>query len=150
MGCCGGGKPKPSFSKIVTDLQEAKKLTNIPATPKQGIGPLANLVKAMGSQSNKLLWFKDGVTGLAKCFANSTKYTDEQIKENRDKCRGCEYSTKENGKLTTMSQCMAPDPMRNGAACGCFILCKTQTGTCPKEKWTHLTISASKLPDSGV
>lgn len=105
----------------------------------------ANLVKAAASQPDIVKWFKDGVNGLIKCAGNISIYTDEQIQKNRDACRECPHSTKTDGKLTMQSQCMAPDPNKNGAACGCIILCKTQTDKCPLGKWATLTINGDSL-----
>lgn len=111
-------------------------LTNMP-----GVATIKNLIKAGTSQESSLRWFKDGVTGLIKCIGTTSKYDDETIKKNREICRGCEHSTKNAaGLLYSQSQCMAPDPAKDGAQCGCFILCKTQVDTCPLSKWTHLTI----------
>lgn len=102
---------------------------------------LSNLVKAAKSQPDKVRWFKDGVTGIAKCLGHKTTHSDEQISHNREVCRNCEFSTKNSqGKLTMSSQCMAPDPNNNNAPCGCFIICKTQNDQCPLGKWTQLTI----------
>lgn len=122
MGCnsCGGGS-KPMFGGI----KRAGK----------------NLVQAAKSQPKKLEWFRDGATKLLKCFNHDVIYTDSDIQSNRDACRLCEHSTKEGGKLTTLSQCMAPDPEKGGAACGCFILCKTQSGECPLKLWKSVPIT---------
>lgn len=100
-----------------------------------------NLINAGKKQPDKLHWFKDGVSGLLKCFQHKTIYTDSQIQQNRDVCRKCEFATKDdNGELTLSSQCMAPDPNNNNAPCGCFILCKSQSGQCDLKKWVHLTV----------
>lgn len=102
-----------------------------------------NLAKAFKAQPDKLSWFFDGVSGIYKCVTGQKEYSDEQIKLNRDACRGCEYSTKNSkGNITVHSQCMAIDPETN-AACGCFILCKTQVGKCPLNKFIDLTIEGS-------
>ena len=119
-GGCGGSK-KTNF---------AEKATNV----------VKNLAKAVVQQPNTIKWFKDGVTGIIKCIEGKTLYSDEQIVKQRDVCRECENSTKIDGKLTGTSQCMAVDP-ETGAPCACFIICKTQTGTCPLNKWANLTIS---------
>jgi len=121
-----------------------KKEVTIPGTPvgrSLGSNPITNLVRAGSTQESKLKWFKDGLSGLIKCIGTTSKYDDETIKRNREICRGCEHSTKNAaGVLYSQSQCMAPDPAKDGAQCGCFILCKTQVDVCPLSKWTHLTI----------
>lgn len=105
------------------------------------IGVGRNFIKAAQSQPDKINWFKDGVSGLIKCLNHKTIYTDDIISLNREACRNCEFSTKDNDQdLNTTSQCMAPDPAQDNAPCGCFILCKTQSDVCPLNKWTHLTI----------
>lgn len=102
-----------------------------------------NLQKAASSQQSLFKWFKDGVSGIVKCVTNNVSYSDEQIKSNRDVCRQCKDSTKDqNGQLTLKSQCMAVNPA-DGQVCGCFIVCKTQTDKCPLGKWTDITISKS-------
>lgn len=105
----------------------------------------SNIVKAAASQPDIIQWFKDGVSGIVKCIGGISIYTDEQIQHNRNICRGCIHSTKTDGKLTAQSQCMAPDPLKNGAACGCIILCKTQTDKCPLGKWASLTVNGDSL-----
>lgn len=109
------------------------------AAPQKSV--LNNLIKAAKEQPNKIEWFIEGLTGLVKCATNDKSYSDEDIKKNRDVCRTCEHSTKKDGKLTSSSQCMAPNPEKGGAPCGCNVSCKSQTGKCPLEKWTHLTIN---------
>jgi hypothetical protein len=124
MGCgCGGKKVKEAAKQVVAATK--------------------NLVKASIEQPDKIRWFKDGLTGILKCIDGQTLYSDEVIVQNRNICRECEFSSKTDGKLTATSQCMAVDP-ETGAPCGCFIICKTQTGKCPVEKWANLTISVSK------
>lgn len=126
MGCgsCGGG-PKPSFREHIL-------------TQKVG----SNLVSAFKQQEHKLAWFLDGASKIKKCLTGTQKYTDEGIIANREVCRNCEWATKNaDGELNIKSQCMAPDPAKNNAACGCFILCKTQTDVCPLGKFTSLTIN---------
>lgn len=121
-------------------------ILNVP-TPRSDIKPrnvVSNLVEAASSQSDKFKWFRDGITGIVKCWAGQTKYSDEEIVKNRNFCRECEYATKEDGKITTKSQCMAPDPTKNGEKCGCFIVCKTQSGKCPIDKFTYITNSIRK------
>jgi hypothetical protein len=121
MGCGCSGKKK---------VQEAAKAA-------------VNLVKAVVQQPDKIKWFKDGVSGIIKCVDGQTIYTDEQIVQNREGCRQCEHSSKVDGKLTATSQCTAIDPETN-APCMCFIICKTQVGTCPLRKWVDLTVSITK------
>lgn len=130
MGCssCGNKSPQKPSKLIMDDSVHNK-------------GVVSNMTRAVSSQSNKFRWFKDGVTGLFKCVVDTVEYTKEQIISNRSVCEGCEYSTKKNGKNFHTSQCMAPDPEKNGEVCGCFILCKTQVGKCPLNKWTTLTIN---------
>lgn len=104
-----------------------------------------NLTEAVIQQPNKLKWFKNGVSGIIKCLDSNSIYTDEEIQENRKQCQNCEFSTKnEAGKLNMKSQCMAPDPNNENAPCGCFILCKTQSDSCPIKKFapkiTDITI----------
>lgn len=135
MACsgCGGGNRKfaaPTFHNKI----KAPIINN----------PVKNIASAAISQSNVFRWFRDGITGLVKCFTGSSLYSDEDIIKNRDVCRECEHSTKTDDRLTLQSQCMAPDPQQNNAPCGCFITCKTQTGKCPLNKWTTLTISTDK------
>lgn len=136
MGCSSCGNKARNFAapKIPTNNKpDAKK-----------IAPVKNIIEAASKQANIFKWFRDGISGIAKCFTGSSLYTDEDIVKNRDVCRTCEHSTKdESGKLTIQSQCMGPDPEQNGAPCGCPIICKTQTGKCPLNKWTHITISAN-------
>lgn len=124
MSCgCGGG------GKFINGLKNAVK-------------PVTNLVEAAKTQPDKIKWFKDGVSGIIKCIGEKQSYTDQEIIQNRDVCRQCEFSTKTDGKLTMNSQCMAKD--ENGQICGCFLLCKTSSGpNCPLKKWTHLTINGS-------
>lgn len=128
MGCssCNGEGTKPMFGGI-------KKAAS-------------NLGKAAAAQPKKIEWFKQGARGLIKCFNHSVIYSDEDIKANRDVCRECPHSTKEGGKLTTLSQCMAPDPKRNGAPCGCFVVCKTQSDTCPLNLFKSVPITLNKEP----
>lgn len=103
--------------------------------------PIVNMAKAAISQENKVSWFLDGITGLKKCVTNDVDYSKEQIEANRQACKDCPHSTKKDGKITTFSQCMAPDPAKNNQPCGCFVLCKTQVGKCPLDRWTSLTIN---------
>ena len=127
MGCCGGNAPKPMFNKT---------------TQTNNKGVVANIIGAGVSQSKPFHWFKDGIKGLIKCMGMKSIYTDEEIQINRDICRDCEHSTKNNeGKLYVYSQCMAPDPKKNGEKCGCFITCKTQVDKCPLEKFVPITIN---------
>lgn len=127
MGCnCGKGKSQKA-------VEQNPQIVNP--------GIVANMTKVVQEQPDKIKWFKDGITGLFKCITGDTKYTDAEIIINREACRTCEYSTKVDGKLTKKSQCMAPNPENNNAPCGCFILCKTQTGPCPLNKFVNLTIS---------
>lgn len=145
MGCCGNKTHKPSFVQDAKKANEAHKPQINLVPPSHSLAE--NMLKAAKEQSNILAWFKDGVTGLAKCFVKEVKYNDTEIQQNRDVCRRCEYSTKKDGGLSVKSQCMGPDPQKRGAACGCFILCKTQVGECPLNKWTHLTINSKKQPE---
>ena len=102
---------------------------------------IMNLTKAGLAQKSPFKWFKDGLSGLIKCLDGDLLYDDDGIKFNRLACKDCEYSTKDdNGNITLKSQCMAPDPKNNGAPCACFITCKTQSDTCPLNKFTTLTI----------
>ena len=113
--------------------------------PENNKGVIGNLLSAAKSQNNKIKWFKDGVSGIIKCLKEDVLYTDLDIQKERDVCRDCEYSTKDkNGRLTQTSQCMGIDP-NTGASCGCFILCKTQAGTCPLEKWKTTPITINNL-----
>lgn len=159
MGCCGNSSNRgtPSFHPAQVQKFQAVsensqflnvnppeeindkviKVTNKPIPAR----PILNLIKAGAGQENKVSWFLDGVTGLKKCVTNDVDYSKEQIESNRQSCKDCEYSTKKDGKITTFSQCMAPDPVKNNQPCGCFILCKTQAGKCPLGKWTDLTIN---------
>ena len=112
---------------------------------------VANLLKAGNENPDKVGWFKDAITGIFKCAIGGGTYTDEEIQKNRDICRDCQYSTKnEENKITMKSQCMGPDPMKNGAPCGCFILCKTQVGKCPMGKWTHLKVNGKDISSSDI
>ena len=114
----------------------------------QAVAAVSNLGKAAVAQTNVLQWFRDGVSNLVKCLNESQNYTDEDIRLNRQVCKTCEYATLVDGELATTSQCMAPDPEKNGAPCGCFLVCKTQVGRCPLNKWTttfqKVTINESK------
>ena len=130
MGCCNNKGNPPSFAKSKPVMD---------STPQHSV--VSNMVKAVKTQSNPLRWFKDGATGLLKCVTDETGYSHEQILANREACESCQYSTKKNGKVFTTSQCMAPDPEKNGEVCGCFILCKTQVGKCPLGKFTDLTVN---------
>ncbi len=135
MSCCGGNKPQPMFRS---------ELTNKP-TQVQNKGVVGNLIKAGVSQSKPFHWFKDGLNGIIKCMGLKSIYKEDQIQANRDACRECEHSTKnEDGKLYVYSQCMAPDPEKDGAPCGCFITCKTQVSKCPLNKWVTLTIDKTQ------
>lgn len=121
--------------------------SKIKSSFKNATNSIKTLAKAASTQDNKVKWFKDGVTGILKCIGNISLYTDEEIGKNRQICRTCEFSTKVDGKLVANSQCEAKDP-KTGEICGCFILCKTQSGPpCPLNKWTHLTINGN---DTGV
>lgn len=136
MGC-------PSCGNKSSGL-DGPTINNMINPPK--IGPLRNLIEAGGQQTDKFSWFRDGITGIVKCFTGQSKYSDEDIVKNRDVCRKCPHAAiADDGKLTNASQCMAPDPGKNGAPCGCFIVCKTQNGECPINSWTHLTINRDKL-----
>lgn len=105
---------------------------------------IANIVKAGSQQPDKLMWFVDGLTGLIRSAGGSLHYDVSGVKSNRDSCRDCEHATKNGvGELHTLSQCMAPDPTKNGAACGCFILAKTEVGECPLGRWTATKITIS-------
>jgi hypothetical protein len=128
-GSCGGG------SKPIFPAENARKNNH-------SIGGIVRNLSEAGSKApNAFNWFRDGITGIVKCLTGTTLYTDEEIIKNRDVCRKCEHSTKNNkNELSSKSQCMAPDPSKNNAPCGCFIICKTQTDKCPLSKWTHLTV----------
>jgi hypothetical protein len=131
MACssCGNKGTKPIFPSQVVHQHNIG-------------GVVKNLKEAASQNPNPFNWFRDGLTGIVKCLTGQTLYTDEEIVKNRDVCRLCEHSTKnEKGELTSKSQCMAPDPAKENAPCGCFIICKTQTDKCPLSKWTHLTIN---------
>ncbi len=134
MGCssCGSNKGNPpSFAK------SGKPNLDF-SVPQHSV--IKNMTNAAKSQKDVFRWFKDGVSGLYKCVTNEKAYSDEQIVKNRNTCEECPHSTKKNGKLFNTSQCMAPDPEKNGEVCGCFILCKTQVGKCPLNQFTDLTI----------
>lgn len=133
MSCCG--KSRPSFpDRVMTKV--ADNIKDIPHTMRE-------IVRVGKSQPDRLQWFIDGVTGLAKCFTNQTEYPKDQIESHRKTCETCEFATKKEGRIFTHSQCMAPDPENQNKPCGCFILCKTQVGKCPLNKWTQLTINGS-------
>lgn len=153
-GCRKNNKPedKPMFSNggpnppmrmlmerngiKIEDNSEQKKVIE---KKKQRI--IMNLGRAALAQKFPIKWFKDGLSGLIKCLEGDTLYDDDGIKYNRDQCRNCPHATKdESGNLTVKSQCMAPDPEQNNAPCGCLLLCKTQTGKCPLNKFTEITI----------
>lgn len=101
-------------------------------------GVIKNMIEAGAKQPGKIKWFKDGINGLIKCLEGKSIYSDEDIQKNRDTCRLCEFSSRNtDGKINLSSQCMAPDPAKNNAPCGCFIVCKTsQDPKCPLGKWT--------------
>jgi len=147
MGCCGNSKnninvPKPMFSG-----QEVSRKVE----PKTRQSVMRSMYEAATKQPNKITWIRDGITGLIKCAIGKQDYTDSEIQKNREVCRSCEYATKnEKGELTNKSQCMAPDPEKNGAPCGCIIMCKTQVGKCPLNKWTDLTINKEPLNSDEV
>lgn len=133
MGCCNNKNfpVKPTFPSGNAGPQKIIKNN-----------PIKNTVSAAIKQPDAFKWFRDGITGIIKCFTE-TIYSDDDIKKNRDVCTNCEFSSKNsNNKLSTQSQCMRPDPLKNNAPCGCFIVCKTQSGKC--DYWTHLSISAQK------
>ena len=140
MGCssCGGNK------KHIAGIKQSM---SIPPSPinnsKISNNPIKNLNRAISEQPEKIKWFRDGLSGIIKCFSNITKYSDEDIKKNRDVCRQCEYSSKNtNNELDIKSQCMRPNPEKNNAPCACFIVCKTQVGSC--DKWTHVQLTINK------
>lgn len=140
MGCCGNNGPKPMFDN---------KPGGAPKVVNRGV--VGNLINAGVSQTKPFHWFKDGLKGIIKCMGLKAIYKDEQIQANRDVCRDCEHSTKnDEGKLYVYSQCMAPDPKKDGAACGCFITCKTQVDKCPQEKWALLSINGKTPPDKNT
>lgn len=148
-GGCGGGQPVPIFkSTIDAGKSIIKKIEpdndKFKGTKPNGI--FSNLVAAGANQNNKVAWFFDGVAGIAKCIAGKTIYSDQEIKDNRQSCKDCEFATgkDKDGNLTIRSQCMAIDPS-TGAACGCVILCKTQSSHCPINKWikTPITINGN-------
>ncbi len=128
---------QPMFKGPKTPLGDNKTKNKSPA--------IKNMIVAAGTQSNKVRWFIDGVSGLAKCFTNQKSYSDVQIKANREVCRTCEFSTKNNkGEMTTTSQCMAKDP-QTGEICSCYITCLTQTGQCKLNKWVGITINSENI-----
>ena len=135
MGCSGcGNKPQPSFPRI-----ESRKIAeNIDPGLRKSVREIVKIAK---DRPDRLQWFVDGVTKLAKCVTGGKDYSDQEIVKNREACENCEFSTKKDGKLHTHSQCMAPDPAKNNQPCGCFILCKTQVGTCPLSKFVTLSIN---------
>lgn len=134
---CNKNSQKPSFN--IPKTNEPKNL-NIP------VAPIKNLKTAAVAQTSTLKWFFDGVSKLVKCYTGEKNYSDDIIRLNREVCKGCEFSTKnKDNLLTNLSQCMAPDPKKNNAPCGCFIICKSQVGECPAGKWTHLTLNNKKL-----
>lgn len=96
---------------------------------------IQNILTAGIKQPNPVAWFRDAVSGLIKCAKQQQIYTDEDIAKNRASCGNCEHSTKTESLLTVQSQCMAPDPTRGNAPCGCFIICKTMVDKCPLNKW---------------
>lgn len=124
---------RPKFEKASEDrLKNMKQI------------PVQNLITAAKSQKQPFKWFRDGLNGIIKCLNSETIYSDEDIQKNRDACRECEFSTKnEKGDLNMKSQCMGPDPKLNNAPCGCFLLCKTQSGHCPLNKWSTTPITIS-------
>jgi hypothetical protein len=129
------------------DPSRVKMATNRPV----GNNFLQNIVHAAVQQPNKVAWFVEGLTGLKKCVSNEVDLSPEQIQSNRETCKGCEFSSKTDGKVTTTSQCMAPDPAKGNKPCGCFILCKTQVGACPLNKWVNVTIKGdSPLTPNGT
>lgn len=104
-----------------------------------------NFLKAAKSQHKNLFsWVIDGVSGIIKCIEGKTLYSDEGIENNRNICSQCEFATEKegDGELTLGSQCMAKDSQ--GKICGCFLICKTQTGICPLGKFIPLNINISK------
>lgn len=139
MGCtsCGGNKhERPTFSDL--KRKGGPKATIISK------GLVSNLVEAGKKQPDRFKWFRDGVSGIVKCLTGHSLYSDDDIIKNRDICRECEHSTKTDGKINIKSQCMAPDSEKDNAPCGCPIVCKTQTGKCPLNKWTHITVLGKK------
>lgn len=130
MSCCGKKNiVPPTFNAV----PEPKKIQN---------NPIRNLTEAATKQPDRFKWFRDGISGIIKCFTNAI-YSDKDIVNNRNTCSNCEYSSKnDNNKLTIQSQCMRPDPSKNNAPCACFIVCKTQSGYC--DRWVHITTSAQK------
>lgn len=140
MGCCGNNKNNVNLPKPMFDGQDVPRKVE----PKTRQSVMRSMYEAAISQPNKITWIRDGITGLIKCALGKQDYSDTDIQKNRDVCRDCEFATKnDKGELTNKSQCMAPDPTKNNAPCGCIIMCKTQVGECPKKKWTHLTINGS-------
>lgn len=103
-------------------------------------GAAKNLVTAAISAPEIFSWFRDAITGIVKCFNKQQIYNDDNIIKNRADCGNCEHSTKTDGKLTVQSQCMAPDPNKENAPCGCFIVCKTMVDKCPLNKWTSTPV----------
>lgn len=77
-----------------------------------------------------------GITSLAHlAISEDNRATEEIIKQRRDKCRDCEFSTKNESRkdrptkgLTSLSQCKK---------CACFIRWKTiaLNETCPIGLW---------------
>jgi len=76
-----------------------------------------------------------GVVGAAKIILGTNNASADTIKERRDICRVCEFSTKNTALinepckgLTSYSQC---------EKCACFIKYKTmlQDSQCPQNKW---------------
>jgi len=151
VGCCGGSRPMFPTQRAVKSSERPINDPRAVSGPSSGVAPtvpsdkglVANLIEAGATQERPLSWFLDGASKLAKCILKEPSYPDHQIRSNREACKNCIHSTKNTaGKVTTLSQCMAPDPAKDGAKCGCFILCKTQVGECPLKLW-DLTISAT-------
>jgi hypothetical protein len=137
MGCnCNNNQS--SFPK-----NNEVKIPNRPSdTVKTSV--ISNLIEAGKTQENKLQWVTKGVNGILKSLTGETIYSDDDIQKNRDYCRNCQYSTKKDGKLTNFSQCMAPDPQKDGAKCGCFIEHKTRTDICPLKIWKTVPLTINK------
>lgn len=149
MGCggCGNNRIQPNHNTNSVSAPQSLTLVDehLLNNKVADQNVFKNLRQAALQQPDKLLWFKDGISKIIKCLKGKTLYFDEDIQKNRDVCRECQYSTKDsNGKLTLKSQCMAPDPEKNNAPCGCFIVCKTQTGFCPQKKWTTTVLTVKR------
>jgi len=143
MGCgCSKNRGSPDNVPLKPMFKEDRvSKADYPETKN---GPVKNLIKAGLQQPDKTKWFLTGVKNLGKAILGDNIYTEDDVRNNIDICRGCEFSTKnESGRLTVNSQCMAKDPA-TGAPCGCFIKAKARTDVCPLNKWTSVPLTVNK------